>query len=499
MGFLTKIAAEGSAPVHPRWHPWWYTDVGTTTRSGMRVSATTAMRLSALWAAYRVIVEGVASMPVHTYRRLVRGKVRASNHPIYDVLRWQPNTWQTALEYWEMVAGHVLLRGNHYSLILPGPRGAVDQLVPLHPDRVYIEQLRSRRLRYVYSPPDGTQDVPYMQDEIFHVRGMGSDGLKGLSLIEYARESFGVELAKDAYEASLYGAAPRMAGIIEVPGKLTEERQATIGSSFRQAHAGPAKWHSVAVLESGMKWTSIGMNAKDAQFMEAAEFGIAEISRWTGVPMHRLAALKDPSHTNIEQFDLELVMHTFRPYVVRFEQAVQRDLILDRQTYFSEFLMDALLRGDSKARAEYYKSGIDAGWLTRNEAREKENYNPLAGLDEPLQPLNMTTPGQLRQARAIVHAAADRVVRKEVAALRALAEKCAHKPAEWADAVTAFYGKHERFVQQALQLQDATARGYVIGQKAHLLASGVQVLEEWPETAAPMLAGMALEPPAAAA
>ncbi|MGE3511183.1 MAG: phage portal protein [Vicinamibacterales bacterium] len=492
MGFLTRIAAEQARP--SPWSNWWFGDAGLPTRSGMRVSASKAMRLSALWAAYRVIVEGVASMPCQVYRRLERGKVRAAQHPLYDLLRWQPNAWQTALEYWEMKVGHVLLRGNAYSLIVPGRRGAVDQLIPLHPDRMEVERLRSGRLRYIYSPPDGGDPKPFVQDEIFHVRGMGSDGVKGLSLVEYARESFGVELAKDAYEASLYGSAPRMAGIIEVAGKLDEDGQTNIATSFREAHSGPGKWHSVAVLQRGMKWTSIGMNAKDAQFMEAAEFGIAEISRWTGVPMHRLAAMKDPSHTNIEQYDLELVMHTFRPYVIRFEQAIQRDLMVNRDTYFTEFLMEALLRGDSKARADFYKMGIDAGWLTRNEAREKENLNPLPGLDEPLQPLNMGTPGQLRQARAIVHAAADRVVRKEVASLRSLAEKCAHKPAEWEAAVTAFYGKHERFVQQALQLTDASSRGYVIGQKAHLMSEGLQVLEAWPETAAPMLAGMALEP-----
>ena len=47
------------------------------------------------------------------------------------------------------------------------------------------------------------------------------------------------------------------------------------------------------------------------------------------------------------------------------------------------------MRGDAASRSSYYQSGIQNGWLTRNEARIAENLNPIDGLDQPLRPLNM--------------------------------------------------------------------------------------------------------------
>ncbi len=498
MGFLNRIAAEANGaddrdPNHPR---WWGDDSAVVTASGLPVGPSAAMRLSTVWAAYRAIVEGVAGLPCITYRRMARGKERAGSMPLYDVLRWFPNRWQTAMEYWEGVIGHAVLRGNHYSLIVPGRRGAVDQLEPLNPDRMGdVQRLRNGSLRYHYWDPE-VGERRYTADEIFHVRGLGEGGLQGMSVIAYARENFGLHLARDQYQAKLFGRAPLLAGILEAPTGVTvdEEEEKQMVRSFRTAYSGPSGWHGVALLQGGVTWKATGMKNDELQFIELIDAGVNDIARWFNVPVHLLRAQKDPNHSNIEMFDQEFVMHTLRPWCVRVEHAIQRDLVLDPGTYFAEFLLDALIRANMQARYTAYQSGIQSGWLTRNEAREKENYNPLPGLDEPLQPLNMATTGQVQRAREIAKAAAERVVRKEVEALRKAAPGYAGKPAEWHAWVCQFYARHEKLVSQAMAVSDQAARAYILSHRAAVLSDGLAVLEAFADEGPGELTALALEP-----
>ena len=149
----------------------------------------------------------------------------------------------------------------------------------------------------------------------------------------------------------------------------------------------------MAVLEEGTKWTQVGMTNEDAQFLATRGFQIEEIARWFGVPLHRIGHTEKATSwgTGIEQFTLGYVVFTLMSWVTRIEQAIQKDLILEPDRFFAEFLMDHLLRGDTTARYNAYRVAITTGWMTRNEAREKENWNPAEGLDDYLVPQNMST------------------------------------------------------------------------------------------------------------
>ncbi|MCH8054835.1 MAG: phage portal protein, partial [Deltaproteobacteria bacterium] len=140
MGILAKLLRPNAT--HSEWDDFWYNSVGTLTTAGIRVTADTAFNVSAVYAAVRIVSETVAQIPLIIYRRMANGgKERAENHPLFDLLHNQPNPWQTSFEWREMMTSHLALRGNAYNEIIPGPRGAVDQLIPLNPDRIKIEQL----------------------------------------------------------------------------------------------------------------------------------------------------------------------------------------------------------------------------------------------------------------------------------------------------------------------------------------------------------------------
>jgi HK97 family phage portal protein len=482
VGLFTRIRTQAEAPRQrpPDDADVWYDGTldgrFSVSTSGVRMSADAALRLSAVWAAVRILVEGIAALPCIVYKQLDNGgKERAKTHPLYTLLKRYPNSWQTAIEFWEMMMGHVVLRGNAYAQIIPGARGAVDQLLPRHPDRMKVESIetpRGLRLRYTWTPP-GQPPVVLTQDEVFHIRGLTSDGITGLILADHAIDSFGLSKAASDYGASFFRKGATVAGIVEHPKELKGNAAVNLKQSIESQMANP---HGIMVLEEGMKWQNIGFNVQDTQLIETMEFGIEEVARWFNVPVHLLRSNKQAqTYASVEAFDIELVIHTLRPWAVRIEQAISRDLIVADDTYFAEFLMDALMRGDSTARKDFYASAITNGWMTRNEARIKENLNPLDGLDEPLVPLNMGTgnpppagqeqvtqqpPSKQQRGASLARAAVDRVLRREAGAVSKAQQKYAKEPKAYQAWAEAFYAEHATFVAEALALPTLVAAAY---------------------------------------
>lgn len=360
---------------------------GQNTFSGVAVSAESAMRVSAVYACIRVLAESVAQLPLILYRRLPKGKARESGHPLYRLLHNRPNKWQTSFEFREMMTGHAALRGNAYAQKVRS-RGVVRELIPLNPASMSVEQLSDTSILYRYD--DGTGAREFQQRDILHIRGMTMGGITGMSPIAYHREAIGLSAAAEKLGAQLFGNGAKPNAAFRHPKSLKDEGFERLKSQLNNAFNGDNAM-STMLLEDGMEWVKIGIDPKDAQFIETRKFQVEEIARIFRVPPHKIADLSRSTNNNIEHQSLEFVTDTLMPWLVRWEQAIFRDIIdeTDEQDLFVEFLVDGLLRGDSKSRAEFYASGITNGWLNRNEVREKENLNPADGLDEFLSPLNM--------------------------------------------------------------------------------------------------------------
>jgi HK97 family phage portal protein len=466
----------------------WYQHYGYQTASGLRVSPESAMRVSAVYACVRVIAETIASLPCMIYRTLPDGgKERADDHPLYPVLHDKPNISQTSYEFWEMMMAHLELRGNAFARIVPGPNGAVDQLVPLHPDRVSVFRLPNGKLRYQVRYYYTAEVDYYAQEEMFHLRGLSSDGLVGMSTIAVGAEVVGAGLAAQDFAARFFENDSTPTGVVIHKKQLSQGAHDRLKASWRDMHSGMNQ-HSVAILEEDMDYKSIGMTNKDSQLLEARQFSRGDIASLFRVPPHKIGDLTRATFSNIEQQSIEFATDCIRPRLVRVERRIGNDLMAplelgDGNEYFCEFLMDALMRGDLKTRYEAYTTGINAGWLTRNEARGFENLNPIDGLDDPLMPLNMTpvnessdtdlgtdvadpsgpeddtgTGGAKRmRLQEFVRAAAERVVRREVKALRQLDKRA---NGNFADLVADFYAEHADYVADAMKISTVEADQY---------------------------------------
>lgn len=375
MGYLTSLFHAGP-PAHDDF--WWKSQPGLQTISGAYVGPDTGLQVSACFAAIRLITETLGKVSLLTYRRIdERARERATDLPLYKVLHNRPNNRLQSKEYRELAQAHVLLRGNHYSQIL-APFGEIEQLIPLHPDRMQVKELPNYRLGYIYREANGTPR-PLTQDEVFHLRGpiLGGDDFLGVTPLTYARETIGAALTMEAYADALFKNGAMHRGMISIPGSLNDPQRTDMRDYIKRQHAGFTGWHSTMVLENGAKWENVGMSAQDAQFLLSRKYNVIEIARWFNIQPHLLRDLEKSSYSNHEQESLEFVQVTMLPHYVNWEQSIQRDLVTD-DDIFVEFLLDAILRADLKTRYEAYGVAIDKGFMVPNEVRSRDNIgNPL--------------------------------------------------------------------------------------------------------------------------
>lgn len=215
-------------------------------------------------------------------------------------------------------------------------------------------------------------------DEVLHIPGLGFDGLIGYSPIAMARNAVGMTMACEEYGASFFANGANPGGVLEHPGILKDPSK--VRNSWNSVYRGSNNAHKIAVLEEGMKYQQIGIPPEEAQFLETRNFQINEIARLYRIPPHMVGDLEKSSFSNIEQQSLEFVKYTLDPWVIRWEQALKKALLLptEKKEYAIRLNVDGLLRGDYQSRMNGYSVGRQNGWLSTNDIREMEDMNPLS-------------------------------------------------------------------------------------------------------------------------
>ena len=356
------------------------------TTSGKPVNETTAMQTTAVYACVRILSEAVASLPVHVYRyRADGGKEKVIDHPLYQVLHDEPNPEMTSFVFRETLMSHLLIWGNAYAQIIRDGAGRVLALYPLLPNKMDVQREDRGEIYYVYSRSSDENpnfkeygDIQLKKEDVLHIPGLGFDGLIGYSPIAMAKNAVGMTLACEEYGASFFANGANPGGVLEHPGVLKDP--AKVRESWNAVYRGSNNAHKIAVLEEGMKYQQIGIPPEEAQFLETRKFQINEIARLYRIPPHMIGDLDKSSFSNIEQQSLEFVKYTLDPWVIRWEQSLQKALLLpgEKGKYFIKLNVDGLLRGDYQSRMQGYSIGRQNGWYSTNDIREMEDLNPLS-------------------------------------------------------------------------------------------------------------------------
>ena len=355
--------------------------VGRTT-SGNSVTQRSSMQLTAVYACVRVLSEGVASLPLVTYKEKKDGtKVRAVDHPLYYLLHDEPNPEMTSFSFRETLMMHLLLYGNAFAQIIRNGKGDVVALYPLMPDRMKVDRDEHGHIYYEYMKQQDeaatmkTGTVILKPEDVLHIPGLGFDGLVGYSPIAMAKNAIGMASACEEYGASFFANGASPGAVLEHPGVLKDPEK--VRTAWQEAYGGPHKANRVAVLEEGMKFTPISINPQDAQFLETRKFQIEEIARIFRVPLHLIGDLDHATFSNIEEQSLEYVQYTLQPWLIRWEQAIQRSLFTpeEKKTMFCRFNVDGLLRGNNQSRMQGYSIGIANGFMSVNDVRALEQMD----------------------------------------------------------------------------------------------------------------------------
>jgi HK97 family phage portal protein len=400
MGLITRAVSEwvpGDWPQNLDPHDprlWTSDSTVNMSQSGVYVTPDRALQNSTYWACIKVISEDVAGLPLLMYHQIASNAKQAEpTHPLADLLAMAPNQFQGSFEFIVFLTACALSWGNGFAQILPGRRGAVDSLMPLHP-RDVTPQFDGTAISYKVRQRDGTHKT-LLQDEVFLLPGFTIDdqGIFGVSVMRYARESLGAAVAADSYGSRFWSQDATPGGILQHPKTLTKQAAERLKADWNANHGGVRNARSTAVLEEGMEYKTIGMSNEDAQFLETRSFNITEICRWFRMKPHKIAHLEHATFSNIEEENLDHVVSTIRPWARRWEHAIRRQLIAVPQFYFAEFQFDDLLRANTQARFTAYQTATGGPIMTANEARLRENLNPLPGGDTLRSPLNMGPAG----------------------------------------------------------------------------------------------------------
>lgn len=376
--------------------------LNSNTYAGVAVTEETAMSYSAVFAAVRLLSWTTAMLPLLTYRRRpAGGKDRATDLPLYNLLKEETNPEMTAFDFRATIMSHAVGRGNGYAEIEWSNAGQPLALWPLNPAK--MEPTRTKgELRYLYTLPDGTTaNLPAWR--IHHIRGLGNNGIIGYSPIRLAMQAIGLGLGTEEYGSRLFSNGAKPGGIVKHPGKLSDTAYERIKKSWNAEQQGLSNAHRTRILEEGMSFENIGVAPEEAQFLETRKFQVNEIARWFNVPPHMIADLDKATFSNIEEMGIGFVIYSLGPWLTNMEQALQRDLLTptEKRSIFIEHLVDALLRGRILERYQAYQTAIMNGIMSPNEARDRENLNPYDGGDVFLQPLNMAPVGTTPAASSV--------------------------------------------------------------------------------------------------
>jgi len=363
------------------------------------VTATTAMKYTAVFSCIRVLGETFASAPAKLYRKVTDDERESRNDlAVYDILHNAPNDEMSPFNFKEACMIALNTGGNAVCERLVDRRGGLVGLYPYQWQQVKIDRdPETKNLQYKIS--DGISTKPEKElgrKQVFHVPGMSVDGVIGMSPIEYAANAIRLGRSYEEFGNQMFRNAAIPSGGFSTDGTLNESSFQRLKKEINENYTGMKNTGKPMLLEGGLKFTPFTVKPIDAQLIENKKFQIEDIARIYRVPLHLIQNLDRATNNNIEHQSLEFIMYTMLPWFKRWEENINMQLLTPaerRAGYYVEFDLRGLLRGDQLSRSRAYAVGRQWGWLSVNDIRKLENMPPIENGDIYLEPQNMREAG----------------------------------------------------------------------------------------------------------
>lgn len=352
-------------------------------RSGVTVTDQRVLGLSAWWRGVRYLSETVAGLPIFTYLRTGGDERRKVVSPGWLA---RPSEEVPRFALFEFYMMSMLHRGNAFGFKNRGDTGQVVDIVPLHPDRVRYGLADGRKVFEVTG--NDQRKHSFTSREILHIPSLSSDGYFGIDPIRAHVHGLGAVAAADEFAGRAFSQGTSMGGYIKMPGRLDDVEADRVRAQWRRLHNGLANAHEFGILGDGATYETIGLDPQQTQLLETRKYGVTEIARILGVVPHKLYDLERATFSNIEHQAIESVQDSIMPWLIRLETWINHDRSLVSPTTFHEFVVEGLLRGDTKARMEAYSIAISGGFMSPHFAASRENWDAPDALRYWQRPLN---------------------------------------------------------------------------------------------------------------
>lgn len=361
--------------------------------AGVTVNTDTALRFTAVFAAIKLLAENIAGLPKAVMVRTKDGGYEpAVKHPAHALLYVRPNAYMDVFTFWFTIIAWLEGKGNAFAVIRY-EKGKPVALHPVFPDWVKVVFVGGEKMYIVKAknPDFSFLDGTYLENEMLHFMLFTFNGIVGVDPISYNAAAIGEGIAAQKFTADYFRTGGAIKGTIETDQALGDDDY----DRFMAHWAATSGNGQTPLLEYGFKYKAINLSPEASQLLQSKTFSIDDIARIFCIPPHMLAELSHATFSNIEQQNIFFGEYSLRPICKRIEKQLELKLFNDKERgdYHVKFDLNGLMRGDAQARAVFYEKGINAGWMTPNEAREFEGMKRLEGLDEPRIPLNYTTVG----------------------------------------------------------------------------------------------------------
>ena len=444
---------------------------GGQSLSGEFVNQGSAKGETALGFCINILAEDLGAMDLVTYYDDGFERDRAVNHALYKVLMYAPNEFQTAIEWKMMTQRHLGGWGAAYSYIERDSNNDVRALLPLMPDRTYPCRNDQGKVEFVTKMNNG-QEMRVADRDMLYINWFTDDGVTPVSPVTQFRETLGRDIAANRFGSRFFGNGAQLKGYIKVPEGLDLANPQRLRKNWDEVYGGPNNQFRTAVLEQGMDYVPVGVNPKDAQFIEAASLSLYQVANILRIPVVMLNRLERATWGNTNDLIRYYAKNTLTPWMKRYEQAIYMRLLNQpqRRRMVVEFDTSDLLRGDPEAEASRHKTYLEAGVITGNEVRRELGLNPMDGLNEPFKPNAQMVPGadeepeepdepeaeepQENDSRllGLAHRTVERLVQLEV--------NTAKRYADDTDKLESYFAKHGERVADMLGISPEEANTY---------------------------------------
>lgn len=364
---------------------------GTTSKAGPVVSLNNALKVATWFACLKALsTQGIAQVPFKLMQETrdangLKTIIAARQHPLYDLMSVAPNDFTTAFEFLETLILHAA-HGDSYAFVNRGASGRIVELIQLDPARTIKKQRENYSVYFEVRGVTG-EAKEFPAESVWHVKGPSWNSVMGMDVLFLAREALGLSIALEESHASLHAKGVRPSGTYSVEGTLGDAQYSALKAWIDREWAGSQSTGAPMILDRGAKWLAQAMTGVDAQHVQTRELQIQEVCRFAGVfPMVIGHADKTSTFASAEAFFDAHVKLSLAPWARRIEQSADAYLLTPKERaagYYFKFILDGLLRGSTTARADYYAkalgSGGSQGWMTADEVRALEDFNPLGG------------------------------------------------------------------------------------------------------------------------